>query len=97
MTAYAKGQILGDEINYVGLGAEQIIGRLPLGLRGDMRLGLALEAARAGFRYTESGRSGWLNSLAFYLGGETPFGPSYLGFGYSTSGVYNLFLSIGVR
>ncbi|PKO90728.1 MAG: patatin [Betaproteobacteria bacterium HGW-Betaproteobacteria-10] len=97
MTAYAKGQILGDEINYFGMGAEQIIGRLPLGLRGDMRLGLALEAARAGFRYTESGRSGWLNSLAFYLGGETPFGPSYLGFGYSTSGVYNLFLSIGVR
>ena len=57
----------------------------------------ALEAAKAGFRYTEQGSSGVLNSLAVYLGGETPFGPSYLGFGYSTSGVYNFFLSVGVK
>jgi len=97
MSAYAKGQIIGDDISYVSLGAEQIIGRLPLGLRGDMRLGIALEAAKAGFRYTEQGSSGVLNSLAVYLGGETPFGPSYLGFGYSTSGVYNFFLSVGVK
>ena len=97
MSAYAKGQIIGDDISYVSLGAEQIIGRLPLGLRGDMRLGIALEAARAGFRYTEQGSSGILDSLAVYLGGETPFGPSYLGFGYSSSGIYNLFLSVGVK
>jgi NTE family protein len=31
------------------------------------------------------------------MGGETPFGPAYLGFGYSTSGVSNLFLSIGIQ
>jgi NTE family protein len=30
-----------------------------------------------------------------YLGGETPFGPTYVGFGYSTSGVSNLFLFVG--
>ncbi|HSG24368.1 MAG TPA: patatin-like phospholipase family protein [Azonexus sp.] len=97
MTAYAKGQIIGDDISYIGVGAEQIIGRLPLGLRGDMRLGVFLEAARAGYRYTEEGRAGVLDSLAVYLGGETPFGPTYLGFGYSTSDVYNLFFSVGVR
>ncbi len=97
MSAYAKGQIIGDDISYVGIGTEQIIGRLPLGLRGDMRLGIMLEAARAGFRYTEQENTGTLNSLAVYLGGETPFGPSYLGLGYSTSGNYNFFLSVGVK
>ena len=97
MTAYAKGQIIGDDIGDVGIGAEQIIGRLPLGLRGDMRFGIFLEAARAGYRYTDEGRAGVLDSLAVYLGDETPFDPTHLGFGYSTSGVYNLFFSVGVR
>ena len=95
LTAFAPNQILGDDIGYVGLRAEQIVGRLPLGLRGDMRFGVALEAARAGFRYTETGRSGTLDSAAFYFGGETPFGPAYLGFARSRSGVSNLFLFVG--
>lgn len=95
LTAYAPRQILGDEISYAGLRAEQIIGRLPLGLRGDMRFGVALEAARVGFRYTETNRSGTLDSLALYVGGETPFGPAYIGFGRSRSGVSNLFLFVG--
>ena len=38
-----------------------------------------------------------LNSAAVYLGGETPLGPAYLGFGYSTSGASNFFLSIGIQ
>lgn len=95
MTAFAQNQLIGDDIRYAGLRTEQIIGRLPLGLRGDMRLGLALEAAQVGTRYTETRRTGILDSTALYVGGETPFGPTYLGFGYSTSGVTNLFLSIG--
>ncbi|HJV92841.1 MAG TPA: patatin-like phospholipase family protein [Azonexus sp.] len=95
MTAFAQNQLIGDDIRYAGLRTEQIIGRLPLGLRGDMRLGLALEAAQVGTRYTETKRTGILDSTALYIGGETPFGPTYLGFGYSTSGVTNLFLSIG--
>lgn len=96
LTAYGKNQIIGDDITYTGIRAEQIVGTLPLGLRGDMRLGVALETARAGFRYTETNASGWLNSLSLYVGGETPFGPVYVGAGYSTSGVSNIFLSIGV-
>lgn len=95
MAAFAPNQIVGDDIRYAGLRSERIIGRLPLGLRGDMRLGLAFEAARVGLRYTESKRNGVLDSTSIYVGGETPFGPTYLGFGYSTSGVSNLFLSIG--
>lgn len=95
LAAFAPNQIVGDDIRYAGLRSERIIGRLPLGLRGDMRLGLAFEAARVGLRYTESKRNGVLDSTSIYVGGETPFGPTYLGFGYSTSGVSNLFLSIG--
>ena len=95
LTAFAPHQIIGDDIAYVGVRGEQIIGRLPLGLRGDMRIGLALEAARVGTRYSESTRAGILDSTALYVGGETPFGPAYIGFGYSTSGVSNLFLFVG--
>lgn len=95
MTAFAQNQLIAGDIRYAGLRTEQIIGRLPLGLRGDMRLGLALEAAQVGTRYTETKRNGVLDSTALYVGGETPLGPTYLGFGYSTNGVTNLFLSIG--
>jgi NTE family protein len=95
MTAYSHGQLLGDDIHYAGLRTERIIGRLPLGLRGDMRFGVALEAARLGRRFSETGRDGWLDSLAVYLGGETPLGPAYLGVGRSRQGASNLFLFIG--
>ena len=99
MSAFARGQILGDEIAYAGIRAEQIIGTFPIGLRGDMRLGFALEGAHVGTYYTETNLSGTsiLNSAAVYLGGETPFGPAYLGFGYSTSGASTLFLNIGIE
>jgi NTE family protein len=95
LTAFAPNQIIGDDIRYIGVRGEQIIGRLPLGLRGDMRIGLALEMAKVGSRYSESNRIGLLDSTALYVGGETPFGPAYVGFGYSTSGVSNLFLFVG--
>jgi NTE family protein len=97
MSAYAKGQIIGDDISYVGIrrGANYRAAAARTAWRHAP--GYMLEAARAGFRYTEQESSGTLNSLAVYLGGETPFGPSYLGFGYSTSGVYNFFLSVGVK
>ncbi|PKO38464.1 MAG: patatin, partial [Betaproteobacteria bacterium HGW-Betaproteobacteria-6] len=95
LTAFASNQIIGDDIRYVGLRGEQIIGRLPLGLRGDMRVGIALEAAKVGSPYTESQRRGVLDSTALYVGGETPFGPAYIGLGYSTSGASNLFLFVG--
>jgi NTE family protein len=95
MTAFAPNQLLGDQLRYVGLRTEQIVGRLPLGLRGDLRIGLALEAARVQGRYSESGRDRWLDSTAIYVGGETPLGPAYLGVGRSSSGVGNIFLFIG--
>ena len=95
LSGFAAQQILGDQIRYAGLRMERIVGRLPLGLRGDMRLGLGLELAQAGNRFTESRRDGLLDSLSLYVGGETPFGPVFLGAGYSTRGVTNLLLFIG--
>lgn len=95
LTAYAPNQIFGDDIIYAGLRAEQIVGSLPLGLRGDMRVGVAIEAAQVGTRYTETQSNALLNSFALYFGGQTPLGPAYLGFGYSTSKVSNIFLFVG--
>ncbi|MBN8438920.1 MAG: patatin-like phospholipase family protein [Candidatus Accumulibacter sp.] len=99
MTAFAVGQLKGDDMSYVNARAERIIGRLPLGLRGDMRMGLAVEGAKIGTPYTETNLKGWINSTAIYLGGETPLGPVYLGYGYSSSGstggYSNLYLFLG--
>ena len=96
LSGFANGQLLGDNMRYVNLRGERIIGRAPLGLRGDMRLGLALEAGKMGTPITEPRRTGWLNSGTLYLGGETSLGPLYLGVGHSTSGATNAYLFIGV-
>jgi NTE family protein len=48
LTAYGAGQLLGDEVSYAHVRAERIIGRLPAGLRGDMRIGFALEGRQGG-------------------------------------------------
>ena len=95
LTAYATGQLIGDEVAYAQLRVERIIGRLPLGLRGDMRLGLALEAGKVADPYTLQQHAGWLPSVAVYLGGETPVGPAYIGFGRGRSGATNAYLFIG--
>ena len=95
MSAFAKNQLIGDDVSYAQLRAERIIGTFPIGLRGDMRLGLALEAAYRGSAYTETQRKGVLNSTTLYVGGETPLGPVYLGYGYSTSGTWNVYFFLG--
>ncbi|MBL8341837.1 MAG: patatin-like phospholipase family protein, partial [Rubrivivax sp.] len=95
LTAFASGQLIGDDVAYGHVRAERIIGRLPLGLRGDMRLGVALEAGRVATPYTVQKRTGTLRSLAVYLGGETPLGPVYLGIGHGSGGSTNAYLFIG--
>jgi len=82
-------------VQYESPSIERILGYLPIGLRGDIRLGLALETAKRGVRYSETQFDGWLNSTAIYLGGETPLGPVYLGYGYSTSGTWNVYFFLG--
>jgi NTE family protein len=95
LSGFAQGQLNGDNIRYGNIRAEKIIGRLPLGLRGDMRAGLALEAGKVGTPYTETQRTGWLNSTTVYLGGETPIGPVYLGYGRSPSNSSSVYLFLG--
>lgn len=95
LSGFSSNQLVGDDIRYAQVRGEKIIGKLPMGLRGDMRVGLALEAAKVGIPYLETHRTGWLNSTALYVGGETPFGQVYLGYGYSTSGTSNVYLFIG--
>ncbi|MFZ4535491.1 patatin-like phospholipase family protein [Propionivibrio sp.] len=92
---FAEGQLIGDDIRYAGIRAEKIIGRLPMGLRGDMRIGMSLETGKVGKPYTETQRTGWMNSASVYLGGETPIGPVYLGYGRSDAGASSFYLFLG--
>ena len=96
LTGFASGQLIGDEVAYAHVRGERIIGRAPLGLRGDLRLGLALEAGKVAHPYTVQRQGGWLNSVAVYLGGESPVGPFFLGIGRGSGGSVNAYLVIGV-
>jgi len=96
MSAYARGQLLGDKVSYGRLGVSRVLGQLPLGVRGDMRVGLALERARMGTRFTEQQGFGLLDSATIYLGGETPLGPVYVGYGFSSNRQSNAYLFLGV-
>jgi NTE family protein len=95
LAGFVQNQLNGDDIRYAGIRAEKIIGRLPLGLRGDMRAGISFETGKVGTPYTETQLSGWQNSASIYLGGETPLGPVYLGYGRSDSGASSIYLFIG--
>ncbi|QEI14145.1 BamA/TamA family outer membrane protein [Cellvibrio japonicus] len=95
LSGYARNQILADQALYLHLRAEKIVGRMPLGLSGDLRMGLALEGAKLEDAYTLTKDDDWLNSAAIYWGGETPVGPVYIGYGFTFSGDYNFYFQIG--
>ena len=95
LSGFATDQLMGDRVSYGHLRAERILGRMPLGLSGDLRLGLAVEVGRVADPVTELRRTGLLNSTVIYVRGETPFGPAYIGLGQSSSGPVNAYLFIG--
>ena len=95
LSGYTANQLMGDNITYGNIRVEKIIGRMPMGLRGDMRLGIAVEAGKVGTPYTETELTGWIRSGAIYIGGETPLGPVYLGYGRSDQGASSLYLFLG--
>jgi NTE family protein len=95
LTGYSTNQFIGDHVLYGHVRAERIIGRLPVGLRGDMRVGLAVEAGSLRDPYTPMKHADWLGSIALYLGGETPVGPVYVGIGRGRSGASNAYLFLG--
>jgi NTE family protein len=82
-------------MRYAGLRVERIVGRTPLGLRGDLRVGLSLEGGSMQERYSETQGSGIVRSSGLYLGGETPIGPLYLGIAQASDNDARLFLFIG--
>ena len=95
LSGFARAQIIGESLAYGSVRGEKIVGKLPLGLRGDMRVGVALEAGKVNGRYTETNLDGWQNSVTAYVGGETPLGMVYFGYGYSSNGPGNYYLFIG--
>ncbi len=95
LSGFARTQIIGESLAYGSVRGEKIVGKLPLGLRGDMRVGVALEAGKVNGRYTETNLDGWQNSVTAYVGGETPIGMVYFGYGYSSNGSGNYYLFIG--
>jgi NTE family protein len=95
LSGFARNQIIGESLAYGSVRLEKIVGRLPAGLRGDMRVGLALEGGRVNGRYTETELNGWQSSITAYAGGETPIGMVYVGYGYSPNGINNFYLFLG--
>jgi NTE family protein len=95
LSGFANDQLMGDRVSYGHVRAERILGRMPLGLIGDMRMGFALEVGKVADPVSEPRRTGLLNSTAIYVRGETPFGPAYIGLGQSSSGPVNAYFFIG--
>lgn len=96
LSGFAPDQILAGDLRYASIRGEKVIGRMPLGLRGDLRVGLSLETGKARDRFTETRLDGWQQATALYLGGETPVGPLYLGYGYAKGGHRSLYLFLGL-
>jgi len=95
LSGLASGQVVGSDMRYLGLRSEKIIGRMPLGMGGDLRLGLSYEAGSMQQRYSETQGSGIIQSSGVYLGGETPLGPLYLGLAKASDNDARLFLFLG--
>jgi NTE family protein len=95
LSGFANDQLMGDRVSYGHVRAERILGRMPLGLSGDLRVGFAMEVGKVADPLSEPSRTGLLNSTAIYLRGETPFGPAYIGLGQSSSGPVNAYFFIG--
>lgn len=96
LSGYAPDQIRAGDLRFASVRGERVIGRLPIGLQGDIRVGVSLEAGRARERYTETHLDGWQQAAALYLGGETPLGPLYLGYGRAKGGHSSLYLFLGL-
>ncbi len=95
LSGFASDQLMGNRVSYGHIRAERILGRMPTGLAGDLRVGLAFELGKVADPVSEQRRSGLLNSSVIYVRGETPFGPAYIGLGQSSSGPVNAYLFIG--
>lgn len=95
LSGYATDQIWTNGAFYSQVRAEKIIGHMPLGLSGDVRMGIALEGAKLEEPINMGEEDEWLDSAIIYFGGETPLGPVYLGYGFTFSGDFNIYFQLG--
>jgi NTE family protein len=95
LSGFSTDQLMGNKVSYGHIRAERILGRMPLGVRGDLRVGVALEAGKVGVPLSEPQRTGLLSSVLVYGRAETPFGTAYVGLGRSGSGSANAYVFIG--
>jgi NTE family protein len=96
LSGFVRDQILAADIRFASIRAEKVIGHMPLGISGDLRVGLSLETGRARDRFTETHLQGWQQAGALYLGGETPLGPVYVAYGYAKGGHNTYYLFLGL-
>ena len=96
LSGYTRDQILAGDLRFASVRGERVIGRMPPGRRGDLRVGVSLEAGKARDRFTETRLDGWQLAGAVYLGGETPLGPVYVGYGRAKGGHGSLYLFLGL-
>ena len=54
LSGLAFKQLVGSDMRYVGLRSEKIISQMPLGLRGDLRIGVSFEGGTMRQRYSET-------------------------------------------
>lgn len=95
LSGFVRNQIVASDIRFASIRGEKIIGKMPLPLSGDLRAGLSLETGKARNRFTETNLDNWQQAASIYLGGETPVGPVYLGYGFAKGGASSLYLFLG--
>ncbi|RZA36370.1 MAG: patatin [Lysobacteraceae bacterium] len=96
LSGYARDQILAGDTRFASLRVEKIVGRMPLSRSGDLRIGISLEGGRAGDRRTETRVEGWQRAAAIYLGGQTPIGPAFVGYGRAEGRDGTFYVFIGL-
>jgi NTE family protein len=96
LSGFARNQIYAGNIRFGSIRGEKILRKMPLGLAGDLRAGLSLETGKARDRFTETNLEGWLQAVSIYVGGDTPLGPLYFGYGKAKGGPSSLYLFIGL-
>ena len=95
LAGLATRQLIGDDMRYAGVRVEKIVSQMPLGIRGDLRVGVSLEGANMGLRYSENQSQDTIKSGSLYVGGETALGPIYLGVSKAVSYSPRVFMFIG--
>ena len=95
MSAFANTHRVGDDLADALLWLERFGGAVPIGPRGDKRLGLALETGARREECAATERTGMPSSMALRVGAWTPPGPLVPVYRSCTGGARNARLLLG--